>query len=148
MRRPAAAALAVVTAAALGAALPSEAAPKKKPKPITGSYTVNLPPDPTGNVDGQGCAGQVPISQDQHPFTIPAKGLLKLRLVSEDPSGQALDWDLALLDEGGSPMVMSTSPTATEEILMKFKRKEKVIFQACNLAGLPEATVSYTFTYS
>jgi hypothetical protein len=147
MRRPLTAAVALLTVAGL-AAVPASAATRKPPKPIKGSYTVTLPPDPSGNVDGQGCAGQIPVSQDQHAFTIPAKGRLTLHLSSEDPTGQAFDWDLALLDEGGSVLNTSTGATAEEEILMKFKKKERVLFQACNLAGLPQATVTYTFTYS
>lgn len=147
MRRPLAAGLALLTAAGVVAALPTEAAPRK-PKPIKGGYDVTLPPDPTANVGTDGCAGVVPVSQDQHPFTVPAKGMLRVKLVSDDPTGQAFDWDLAVLDAGGATIGLSAGATATEEVLLRFKRKEQVLFQACNLAGLPQAHVSYTFTYS
>jgi len=145
--RPAAAAAALLTVVGLTAALPSDAAPRK-PKPIKGTYDVTLPPDPTANVGTEGCAGVIPVSEDRHPFTVPAKGMLRVQLVSPDPSGQAFDWDLAVLDEGGATIGLSAGATAAEEVLLRFKRKEKVLLQACNLAGLPQATVSYTFTYS
>lgn len=147
MRRPLTAAVAVLTLAGLAASVPAEAA-KKRPKPITGSYTVTLPPDPSGNVDGVGCAGQLPAGEDRHAFTIPAKGTLKLHLSGVDPVGSGLDWDLGLLDAGGNAIALSTGGTSEEEILQKFKRKEAVLFQACNLTGLPEATITYTFTYA
>jgi hypothetical protein len=142
-------AVVAVLAAGSVALVPAHAATKKKPKPITKTYKVQLPPDPTGNVGTDGCAGALPTSQDQHPFTVPAKGTLKVHLSSNDPTGSGqLDWDLALLDADGGTISLSTSPGAEEETLDKFKKKEAVKIQACNLAGLPEATVTYTFTYA
>jgi hypothetical protein len=137
----------VVVVAAMAVA-PAHAATKKKPKPITKTYKVQLPPDPTGNVGTEGCAGLNPASQDQHPFTVPAKGTLKVHLSSQDPTGGQLDWDLALLDADGSTLSTSTSAGAEEGTLDKFKKKQSVLIQACNLAGLPDATVTFTFTYA
>ena len=145
MRRLLTGAVALLAVAGV-AVVPAQAAAKKKP--ITGSYTVTLVPDPSANVGTVGCAGALPAGEDRHPFTIPAKGTLKLHLSSQDPTGQAFDWDLALLDEGAEVLASSTGATAEEEILMKFKKKERVLFQACNLAGLPTATITYTFTYA
>jgi hypothetical protein len=138
-------ALAAATAVAVA---PAHAAPKKKA--ITKTYKVTLPPDPTGNVGTDGCAGLLPISQDQHPFTVPAKGALKVHLSSEDPTGagNGLDWDLALLDADGETLNTSTAEGAEEETYDKFKKKTRVLIQACNLTGLPDATVTFTFTYA
>jgi hypothetical protein len=143
----------VLAVAALTLA-PAHAAPKKKPKPIDKTYTLNLPPDPTGETGGlptfpDGCSGVNPASQDKRPFTVPAKGSLKVVLDSPDPTGHGLtDWDLYLLDRDGSVLDSSHGGTSHEETLDKFKRKNPVTIEVCNLAGQPSATVHYVFTYA
>jgi len=154
MRRSLTTAVAVLTVATL-AAVPSQAAVKKKPKPIKGSYTLQLPPDPTPNVfinapgAPDGCLGVLPVSIDNHPFTVPAAGTLKVVLdsvspIPDNPAGP--DWDLWLYDSSGF-LAGSHSATDHEEVVLKFKKKTPVTFQVCNLTGTPDATVSYTFTY-
>lgn len=132
---------------------PSLAAPKKKP-PITGTYKLQLPPDPTANVlstAGQG--GQCGLNtraQDKHPFTVPAAGTLKLVIDSQDPkpgTPYVFDWDVFLNDAQGELGAGNTGE-AHDEIVMKFKKKSDVTFLACNLNGLPDATVTYSFTYA
>jgi hypothetical protein len=145
------AALAVVTAVAV---TPAHAATKKK-RVLKGSYTVNVNPNPAVEVLGQvndGCDQTVPGGADNHPFTVPAAGTLKVVLEGEDPSGGAApvgpDWDLYLLDSDGTVYDSSTDPNAHEVTSDKFKKKQTVTIQACNLLGTPNATVSYTFTYA
>jgi hypothetical protein len=146
MRRPVIVGLALLVGAGV-AAVPADAA--KKPKPIKGSYTVNLPPDPTGNVGTEGCAGLLPVSEDRHELKLPARGTLKVHLSGEDPAGTgALDWDLALLDADMAPVSSSTSEGSEEETFDKIRKKQTVYIQACNLAGLPSATITYLFTFA
>jgi hypothetical protein len=156
MRRPVTAAIALLTCAAF-VAMPAEAAKKKaKPKPIKGSYTLNLNPDPTGaagNLSGEGCGGLIAQSQDKRPFKIPAKGTLVVTLKSPDPIYEAtgevgFDWDLFLLDGEGFVVGESTTPSASEEITVKFTKAQGSTIWACNLTGQPEAKVTYTFTYA
>ena len=146
-RRPAVA-LAVLAVAAAGT-LPAYAA-KPKPRPIHGSYKVNLLPDPTANATTDGC-GVIPQSQDKHAFTVPAAGKLQVVLDSPNPTGNeaaSTDWDLNLLDQDGEIIDSSTGPTAHEEMSDKFKQKTPVTIWVCNLAGEPSGTVTYTFTYA
>ena len=151
MKRRTAVAAAILTVAALGA-LPSQAATKAKPKPkpIKGSYTLNLTPDPTPNATnaaGKPGCGVIPSSQDKHAFKVPAAGTLKVVLDSPDPTGKGLtDWDMYLLDPDGV-RTSSVGGTSHEEIIEPFKVKTPVTFWVCNLAGQPSGTVSYTFTY-
>jgi hypothetical protein len=137
---------------AVGIAVPSEAAPKKKPKPIKGSYALTLLPDPSGQsaaVLGGGCTGVIPMGQDKHEFTVPARGTLQVVVDSPDPTGAGVtDWDLYLLGADGSVLSQGTSQFSHEEAAAKFKKKEKVTFWVCNLIGQPSGTVSYTFTYA
>lgn len=145
MRRTAA--LTAVALLAVGAsAAPSQAA-KKKPKPITKTYTATAPmPDPS-NYAGLGysvCAQNVPQSFHEERFTAPAAGNLKVTL--KDYTG---DWDLLLEDGGGAELSYSGASDvgAPEEVYLKLKKKEQVVIVACNFAGAPTATVSYTFTF-
>lgn len=151
MRRPLTAVVALLTLAAV-AAVPAQAATKPKPKPIKGSYELTLLPDVTGELAGlvgEGCVGVLPPGQDKHPFTVPARGTLRVVLDSEDPTGFGLtDWDIYLLDADGSILSAGASGISHEEVAAKFKRKSKVTFWVCNLIGLPFGTVSYTFTYA
>jgi len=146
MRRPVIVCLALLVGAGV-AAVPADAKPK--PKPIKGTYTVTLPPDPTGNVGTVGCAGMLPVSEDRHELKIPAKGTLKVHLSGDDPAGVgAFDWDLAILDADMAPMSSSVSSGSEEETFDKLRKKQTVYIQSCNLAGLPNATITYTFTYA
>ena len=153
MRRTLTTTVAVLALAGLAAGIPAEAA-KKKPKPITGSYTLTLPPDSTKEVTStageDGCSGLLPVSKDSHPFTLPAAGTLVVKLVGDNPTGQTppagMDWDLYLLSDGAVE-ASADGATGTEEAAMKVKKKTAITIDACNLNGLPGATVSYTFTY-
>ena len=135
-------------------AVPASAATHKRPKPIKGSYTLSLPPDPSGEAVGalkDGCAGLLPTSKDNHPFTVPAAGTLHVVLDSTavtHNSTQDADWDLYVLDPDGTIEDSSHSPTPHEETTDKFKRRTSLAFEVCNLLGAPSAKVTYTFTYA
>ena len=42
----------------------------------------------------------------------------------------------------------SVSEGSEEEVFVKLRKKQTVYIQSCNLAGLPNATITYTFTYA
>jgi hypothetical protein len=148
----------LVAVAALGIS-PAHAATKKKPKPIRGTYTVSLNPDPTADVfssSGQknptGDCGLIAASTDQHPFKVPAAGTLHVVLDSANPLPTTTplgpDWDLHIIDADGSELDASTSATTHEETTDKFKKGQPLTIEVCNITGQPSATVTYTFTYA
>ena len=146
-RRLALTALPVVALAV--AVLPAHAA---APKQIKGSYDVTLPPNPTLEATGQvgdGCdTSPLPSGTDDHAFKVPAAGTLQVVLDSADPTGtNNTDWDLYVLDADREIIDSSHGATSHEETISKFKKGAPVTIQVCNLAGNPEAKVSYTFTY-
>jgi hypothetical protein len=149
MRRVLTLAIACTTAAAVATAGGAVAQPSgHKTKVMKGGYDVTLPPDPTMEATGAAgreCMNIDPASADNHALTLPAKGMLKVGLVSEDPTGKT-DWDLWLLDAKGNTITGSNGPSATEGINIR-AGKGKVTIRACNLAGQPSASVSYVFTY-
>ena len=153
VRVTASVALAAAVAGAL-ATMPAEAAVKKKPKPIKGTYSVTLPPDPTKEATStagiDGCSGLLPVSKHSRAFTAPAAGTLKVTLAGQTPDGKPsgilLDWDLYVLQDGaveGS----SDSASSHEEVLLRVRKKTVFTFDVCNLDGLPNGTVTYLFTY-
>ena len=132
---------AVTVLVALGAVAPALAAPK----PVKGSYEVTLLPDPALN-ELEGCEALNPLAVDDHPFTVPAAGLLDVTLVSEDLGGLGQsDWDLYLIVDG-EIFAASEGATATEQIRQKFKKKTELFIQVCNIKGDTEGTVTYSFT--
>jgi hypothetical protein len=146
MNRTAALVVASLAVAAV-AAPPAMAAPKKK-KPITKTYAVTAPaPDPT-NYAMQGysvCAQNVPGSFDKQTFQVPAAGSLSVEL-----SGFTGDWDLLLEDSDDSELASggSSGVSNVESVDVRFKKAQKVSIVACNWAGAPTASVTYTFTFT
>jgi hypothetical protein len=150
--------LAASTVALVGvAALPATAAPK--PKAFKGSYTLNLNPDPTGEVTGfadsaakgTGCTNLIDASTHRKAITVPGKGSLKVNLV-----GGGVDWDLYILKPTGAKapntgfnadeeLDSSAGETANEQTITKFTKKTSVIIEVCNLLGTPAATVTYSY---
>ncbi len=155
MNRRLTAALALTAAAVTAGALPSEAATKAKPKPITGSYTLTLVPDPSPNSSAatgtSGCTGVIPQSTDKHPFAVPGAGTLQVVLDGDDPAKGAtpagVDWDLYINDASGE-VASSHGGTAHEEVSFKLKKKTGLTFIVCNLGGPPNGKVSFSFTYA
>lgn len=144
----------LVTAAALavaGTAVPSTAAPK----PITKTYTATAPaPDPTNYLPSAKysvCEMTVPQSFHTETFKAPAPGKLAVKM-----TGFSGDWDMLLLDSKGTEItnagasdIGSPATPATESMSTKVKKggtTYRII--ACNWAGGPTATVTYTFTYA
>ncbi|MFN2523345.1 MAG: hypothetical protein ABR614_08575 [Mycobacteriales bacterium] len=144
--------LALTALPLLAVALTVAPAHAAKPKVIKGSYDVTLAPNPTLEATGQigdGCdTSPIPTGTDDHDFKVPAAGTLTVTLDSKDPSGSgSTDWDLYILDAGRNVINSSHGATSHEETVDKFKKAEPVILQVCNLAGSPDATVTWTFTY-
>ena len=137
-------ALVLVPALAVtGTAVSSVAAPAK-PKPITVTYEVGpLTPDPTPIALGENCAPATPTAIDAREIKIPAAGTLKVDI---DFVG---DWALGLRDAKGARLADSDggTPETDEFMQVKFKKATTATIEACNFAGAPTATVTYTFTY-
>lgn len=148
----------LVAVAALGIA-PAHATTRKKPKPIHGSYSVTLNPDPTADVfssSGQknptGDCGLIAASTNKHPFKVPAAGTLHVVLDAANPLPASTafgpDWDLHIIDADGTELDASTSATAHEETTDKFKKAQALTIEVCNITGQPDAKVTYLFTYA
>lgn len=144
---------AALLAVASLSAVPAHAGTKPKP-PIHKTYSVTLMPDPTADAldqvpGAQGCSGASPQGVNKHVISVPAKGRLEVVLDSPDPTGHGVtDWDLYVLDTDGSVYNGSHGGTSHESTSDKFKKAQKVTIEVCNLAGQPNATVSWTFTYA
>ena len=144
----------VVTALAfiaLGAAgtTPSFAAPKYKSFTKTVKFTDNTA-DPTGSAtSGTDCSSstdalpnggipkETPIS-----VKVPAVGKLKVELTSTG------DWALQVSDTKNYVIGSSdgSSPEQQEATTVKTKKAGTYKILPCNLGGLPDATVKYTWT--
>ncbi|HVF19433.1 MAG TPA: hypothetical protein VNA14_04230 [Mycobacteriales bacterium] len=123
-----------------GLALPSSAAP---PKPITKTYEATAVPSGLGMASY--CDG-VPTTTDKHlePFKAPAKGTLKVVM-----SGVTGDWDLMLLDKGGSTLIMSAEiGTGDESYTHKISKPGDFTILSCNALGSLTASITYTFTFA
>lgn len=144
MRIRTAAVTSLVAVAAAGTLAPAMAAPAK-PKPITKTYTATAPtPDPTP-IAGDVCTPALATARHSEPFKVPAAGRLKVDIEFVG------DWALAMRDsKKGTRLAESdgASPETPESMDVKFKRATEVFIDACNFAGGPTATVTYTFTYA
>ena len=128
----------------------------KKPKVIRGSYHLTTSPNPGLELiqfAKGGCDQTVPVGADNHPFTVPAPGTLHVVLQGNDPTkgaaplGAGFDWDLFILDRDGMEIDSDGNPGAHEETVDSFRTRQPLTIQACNLTGMPDATVTWTFTY-
>jgi hypothetical protein len=145
--------LALVAAAVAVTAAPAGAATRK---PITKTYTATAPvPDVTNNGPSARytvCEQTLPQSFHVEPFKAPAPGKLSVKL-----TGFTGDWDLLIVDAAkgseagaGSALEPSTpAAPATELATIKVKKAGTTYnIIACNFAGGPTGTVTYTFTYA
>ena len=126
-----------------GIAAPSLAAPpKKKPKPIKGTFAATGLPDPTPAA-GETCVPTLPTAHTDKAFTVPARGILHLE------AQNTLDWSISVLTEDGELLGCAdgTSPEVREVLDVTFRKKTKVIMRAANFAGEPTINVNYVFTY-
>jgi hypothetical protein len=138
---------ATLSLAVLAAATVAAPAALAAPKPITKTYEATAPmPDPT-NYAQQGysvCAQNVPQSFHTETFKVPAAGSLKVEL-----TGYQGDWDLLLVGDKGQELATggATDLGTPEVVQVKFKKATTVGIVACNWAGGPTGTVTYTFTF-
>jgi hypothetical protein len=152
-RRRQVAVLTVVTVAVAAVSATGASAKTAKPKYKTmkGSYSVTLVPDPTIEVEGQlgnVCKAADPESANTHALSLPGSGTLHVVLDSPDPTGTGnTDWDLRINDAAGNEIDSSDGATSHEETYDPGMHKGKVNIVVCNLAGAPNGTVSYTYTY-
>jgi len=127
-----------------------------KPKPITKTYTATASnPDPTNYSPAAKysvCEQTVPGSFHIEKFKAPATGKLAVKL-----TGFTGDWDLLLTDaakgtelgSGSASDVGNPAQPATEAATIKVKKAGTTYnIIACNWAGGPTGTVTYTFTYA
>lgn len=149
MRIRTAAAASVALALAGGALSPAIAAPKAKakPKPITKTYAADAPLPSPVNVATGVCNADVPQSADDEPFKAPYAGKLTAKL-----TGFVGDWDFAFREDGAnvaeSAQDAAADPIDRPEEISGYKMKQgaEIVIRACNFAGGPSATVTYTFT--
>jgi len=146
----------VTTAAVVAVAgllvVPAGATTKRKV--IRGSYHLTTTPNPPLELvqfAKPGCDQTVPLGEDNHTFTVPAAGTLQVVLQGSDPTGGSApvgpDWDLFILDNDGMEIDSDGNPGAREETSDSFRGKQRITIQACNLTGVPDATVTWTFRY-
>ena len=133
-----------VVAASLSVATVANAAPPKNFKK-TVTFT-DATPDPTGNA-GSGnenhCSGQLP-TEDPIQVKVPGPGYLEVSI-----AGFQGDWSLQVRDSSGEVLGGAdvNPPSEFESISVRFKKAETVGILPCNLAGTPEAQVTYSYTY-
>ena len=139
--------VAAVGVLAFGVLAPAQAAPKK----FEGSYHLTLLPDPTVNAFAaagiRNCQNVNPQSVDKHQLAVPRGGRMSIVLDSPDPTGTGnTDWDLYILDSAGDELASSHGGSSHEEGSFKLKAKQTITVITCNLAGQPDATVTYSLT--
>ena len=132
----------VVLAAAVAAAPAALAGPKATTK----TYTANAPmADPSNWAGGpySVCAQRVPGSFHTEEVKLPTAGTLKVEL-----KGYQGDWDLLIMNAKKAEIGASGSGDvgAPEITQVKLKKPDTVFIVACNWAGGPTGTVTYTFT--
>lgn len=146
----------VLTAALLATAVANAPATAATRKPITKTYTVTAPmPDPTNyspTAKYSVCEQTVPQSFQIEPFKAPAAGKLAVKL-----TGFTGDWDLLITDAkkgselgaGSASDIGNPATPASEAATVKVKKAGTTYnIIACNWAGGPTGTVTYTFTYA
>ena len=143
---------AVISLAVLAAASSADAAPKKKPKPITKNYTVQAVPYPKADAE---TSCEEPPEQAVNHTTISVTGPGKLVVTV---SGFTGDWDVAvfndktgsLLGEGSGVNADDVPPhTGGKSEVLKYtsKKAQKLRVDVCNFAGSPTANVKLVYTY-
>jgi hypothetical protein len=143
-----------VAAVALASAVAPASAAVRRPKPITGSYSLTLAPDPdaTEAVGCEGKARQQGVNVDTRAIKVAGPGTLVVKV-----TGFSGDWDTAVASgsgsrvaEGGGTSTGDGAPAtaAVETLKYKNKKAQTLNLIVCNFLGSPNATVSYTFTYS
>lgn len=142
MRRTAVLTTAVAGLSALALAAPALAAP---PKPFTQtvSYT-DATPDATGNTadsEAEHCKGLLPR---EAPITVSVPGPGDVD-VSVKVTG---DWTLMITNAAGDVLAgADVNPPENEATSVRVTKAQKIFIHPCNLAGVPTATVTYSYAY-
>jgi hypothetical protein len=147
MRRSAAAILALVVLATLGA--PAVAGGKK----IKDSFGAPLAPFPNYSsataTSRPGCSGgQEGVNWVGKEFVAPGNGTLHAYMegFTGDHDLYVFDGDI-VLGRSEQSQVPDQAP-AEEDIKMALKAKQKVVLVACNWLGQPDVLVNYEFTFT
>ena len=130
--------------AGLSVASVAEAAPPKNFKK-TVSFT-DATPDPSGNAESGNenhCSGQLP-QEDPIEVKVPGPGYLEVSI-----AGFQGDWSLQVKSKDGEVLGGAdvNPPSEFETVSVRFKKAETVGILPCNLAGTPQAEVTYSYTY-
>ena len=129
------------------AAIPAQA---KHKKPITKTYTVNLPvPNPA--MQGACDTDLGPANTHREVFKAPEAG--KLQVAITEFQG---DFDMIITDAKGKAIAASDNAAATpntnttnkESATLKIKKAGSYQIVVCNFLASPSGTVKYTFTYA
>jgi hypothetical protein len=131
--------VAVVSLSSLADAAP----PKNFKKTVT--FTDGTP-DPSGNAasgNENHCNGKLP-QETPISVKIPGPGTLEVSI-----GGFQGDWTLQVKDKDGEVLAGAdvNPPSEFEAVSVRFKKAETVGILPCNLAGTPQAEVTYSYTY-
>ncbi|HWL37605.1 MAG TPA: hypothetical protein VNQ77_15575 [Frankiaceae bacterium] len=153
MRVRSAAPLALAAIVAAGSLAPAVAAPKKKP--IKKTYSLTLAPSPDAS-ESTACSGETRTAAlnntNFHDIKVTGPGLLSVKV-----TGFSGDWDMSVWNKAGAQLTEGggtttpetfTNTAPTETLKYKSKKAQTLTLRVCNFAGTPNATVSYTYTYS
>ena len=120
----------------------AQAAPKGFTKTV--AFT-DATPDPSGNAasgDDHHCHGRLP---QEAPIAVKIPGPGN---VDVSTAGFVGDWALEVRDETGDVLAGDDqNPPATESTSVRLKKASTIYILPCNLAGSPQAKVTYTYTY-
>lgn len=122
----------------------ADAAPPKNFKK-TVTFTDGTP-DPTGNAasgNENHCSGQLP-QENPIEVKVPGPGYLEVSI-----AGFQGDWSLQVKSKDGEVLGGAdvNPPSEFETVSIRFKKAETVGVLPCNLAGTPQAEVTYSYTY-
>jgi len=143
-----------VAALVASAYAPAHAAPPKKKKPITKTYTLRLLPTQDAT-EATACSGDLrtaDVNTDFETIKVTGPGILTAEI-----NGFVGDWDMSvwsssgsMLSEGGGTTTPETLQNTAPKETMKYKSKkaQTLTLRVCNFNGTLDATVKYTYTYS
>ena len=128
---------------AVGLGTSAQAAP---PKGFTKTVTfTDATPDPSGNAESGNenhCNGVLP-REEPIVVKIPGPGMVDVTL-----AGFQGDWTLQLQDAKGEVIGGNdVNPPDYETAGVRLKKAQTIKILPCNLAGTPQATVTYKYTY-
>ena len=134
--------LAATVGVALGTSA-NAAPPKGFTKTV--SFT-DATPDPSGNANSGNenhCSGELP-QEDPISVKVPGPGNVEVSI-----KGFQGDWSLQIKDAAGEVMTGAdvNPPSEFETASVRLKKAATINILPCNLAGTPQAEVTYTYSY-